>query len=121
MITNKKSKQYQLINDVLIKKDGLLTDKEGYIAVALSSLYGNIGDRFIIELSSGKNVKVIKSDEKADKDVINKCYHPDGSIVELIIDVNAAKRNYKEAILMGDFNYSDFFNGEITNIKKILY
>lgn len=120
-ISDKKSKQYKLIQNALIKrKDGLLVDKDGFIAVALSSRYGDIGDRFIIELSSGNEVKVIKADEKADRDVIYKCYHPDGSVVELIIDTKKASVAYKEAILMGDFNYSNFFNGKIVDIRKVI-
>ena len=74
-ITNKSSSQYKIIQTLDKSSDGLLRDKEGYIAVALGSKYGDIGDKFIVKLSTGKEVKVIKADEKSDKDTINGCFH----------------------------------------------
>ena len=119
-ITNKLSKQYKIIQTLDKCSDGLLRDKEGYIAVALGSKYGDIGDRFIIRLSTGKEVKVIKADEKSDKDTINGCFHKsDGSMIEVIVQNGVFEKTYKLASIMGDFNYSDVFNGVIVKIYKI--
>ena len=120
-MTDKTSSSYKLIQKLTKSKDGLLRDKDGYIAVALGNYYGKVGDRFIIKLSTNKEVKVIKSDTKANKDTTNKCYHnSDGSMVELIVDNNRIKTYYPMAYKMGNFNYSDIFNGEITQVYKVL-
>lgn len=122
MITNKASKQYDLVHNKLIKSDdGLLRDEDGYIAVALGSHYGNIGDRFIIKFRNSKSVNVIKADEKDDKDTVKGCYHKsDGSIIEVIVDTKKINNFYPEARIMGDFNYSDLFNGEIKEVYKVI-
>lgn len=121
MITNKQSKQYKLIQKLQKSSDGLLRDKDGYIAVALGSKYGNIGDRFIIKLSTNKEVRVIKADEKADKDTVNGCYHKtDNSMIEVIVQKELFEKSYKEASIMGDLNYSDLFNGSIIKIYKVI-
>ena len=119
-VTNKHSKQYKLIKALNICNDGLLRDKEGYIAVALGSRYGEVGDKFIIKLSTGKDIKVIKADEKSDKDTVNGCFHKtDGSMIEVIVKCGVFEKTYKEASIMGDFNYSDLFNGSIVKIFKV--
>lgn len=120
-ITDKTSKQYQLIKKLNKCTDGLLRDEEGYIAVALGSQYGNIGDRFIVKLSTGKEVRVIKADEKADEDTVNGCYHKvDKSMIEIIVIKGVFEKYYNKAAIMGDFNYSDIFNGSIIEIYKVV-
>lgn len=121
-ITDTTSSQYKLINtdQIKIRNDGLLSDANEFIGVALGSKYGEIGDKFVIELDTGKTVKVIKIDEKSDNDTINKCHHPDGSMVELVIDTDLAKQSYYNAIRDGDFNSADFFNGKVVGILKII-
>ena len=71
-------------------------------------------------ISSNNNNYVIKADEKQEDQLVNNCYHPDGSIVEVICDISRIGKNFNEAKVMGDFNYSDLFNGEIINIEKII-
>lgn len=121
-ITNKNSKQYKLISNkvITVSDDGLLRNSKGSIAVALSSRYGNIGDEFLLTFENGKRIYVIKADEKQEDQLVNNCYHPDGSIVEVICDISRIGKNFNEAKVMGDFNYSDLFNGEIINIEKII-
>lgn len=124
-ITDKTSPQYQLINEsglIFIGEDGLLYSNDGYIGVALGSNYGQIGDKFIIQFDNKRELKVIKLDEKADKDTVNGCYHrSDNSMVEVLVDKDVAAKAYPLAInVWGDFNYSDKFNGEITNVLKVI-
>lgn len=123
-ITNKSSKQYDLIfkkKEIKVSNDGLLRNKNGSIAVALSSRYGDVGDELIITLSTGKRLQVIKADEKAEKDLVNNCYHAcDNSMIEVLVDVNEFGKHYHAAKVMGDFNYSDLMNGSIVKIEKIL-
>lgn len=124
-ITDETSPQYKLINQsglIHIGEDGLLYTDDGYVGVALGSKYGTIGDKFIIEFDNKRELKVIKLDEKADKDTVNGCYHKsDNSMVEVLVNRDLAASNYPLAInVLGDFNYSDKFNGEITNVLKVV-
>lgn len=123
-ITSKISSQYKYIHSekVTVCEDGLLRDNEGYIGVALGSYYGStIGDRYIIHLSTGKTVKCILLDQKADRetDTTNSYHLHDGSLVELVIDTNKCKVSYGMAIKMGNFDYADFFKGEIVEVEKV--
>lgn len=120
-ITNKKSKQYDLVNNKLIKgNDGLFRDNNGYIAVALGSYYGNVGDRFLIKFNDGRKVKVIKADEKSDRDTVNGCYHKtDGSMIEIIVDMQKMNNEYSKVLKTGNFNYSKLFHGYIKEIYQI--
>lgn len=120
-ITDRDSKQYKMIHSSNIRlcEDGLLRTPDGYIGVALASKYGKVGDKFIMQLSTGKLVKVIKLDEKANRHTTDGCYTThDHSIAEMIIDVNKARKSYRKAITMGDFNYSDFFNGTVIDVYQ---
>lgn len=124
-ITDKSSPQYKLIFEsrlINVSEDGLLYSEDGYVGVALGSKYGNIGDKFILEFDNERELKVIKLDEKADKDTVDGCYHrSDNSVVEVLVDVDKASKSYPLAVnVWGNFNYSDKFNGEITNVLKVV-
>lgn len=119
-ITNKSSPQYKLIYGGSIKvcSDGLLRDGE-YIGVALGSKFGNVGDKFVITLDTGKQFKVIMVELKDDNDTIDKCHHKsDGSLVEFVIDVNLTKQHYPMAITMGNFDYIEQFNGNVVKVER---
>lgn len=123
-ITNKSSAQYKFIHSDKIKvcSDGLLRDKDGYIGVAFGSYYQDkIGDRFIVTFEDGKKQKFVAVDQKADKDTINCANHKtDGSMIEFVIDISKAKKTYKTAICMGNFDYADDFSGNIIKIEKVV-
>lgn len=121
-ITSKNSIQYKLIQNgtIHVGNDGLLYCGE-YVSVALGSRFGNVGDKFIITLDTGKAFKAIKGDEKANKDTANNCHHlSDGSLVEFIVDTQLAKQSYHNCIRDGDFNSSEKFNGHIIKIEKVI-
>ena len=90
MTTVVDSRQYQFIHNFLTvdKKTGFLYDEDGFIAVALGSYYGEIGDRYYFTLESGIVLPLVKAEEKADEDTdAMGCYHTlDGSVVEFVID-----------------------------------
>lgn len=123
-VTDKSSAQYKLMhsNKITVCSDGLLRDKDGFIAIALGSYYSTkIGERFIITFENGNKIKVITCDAKADKDTINGANHKtDGSMIEMIIDVNKAKKYYPMGIKMGDFNHEEGFQGNIIKIVKVV-
>ncbi len=121
MITDFTSKQYQFIQSNMgIGADGLLYSQDGFIGVALGSYYGEIGDRFILTFDDYRQIRVIKIESKADEHTINGCSQfIDGSMIELVIDINKAQSAYDKAILMGDFNYSALFNGRIIDVEYL--
>ena len=118
-ITDTTSKQYKLIESGIFNtSSGLLITDDGYIAVALGSKFGGIGDKFRITLDNGTTFLAIKTDEKSDRHTINNCHHADdGSLVEFVVDVKNLKVENKLAYVMGDISYVEGFNGKVTSIE----
>lgn len=127
-ITNKSSKQYKLIHseNIFVNKKGFLQTNDGFIGVAMGSYFGDIGSKFIIELSTGKQIKVIKVERKADihTDFRNFAGSDNLDIIEFVVDtkkqfmLNNIGNN--KFIFNGNFNNCNMFNGKIISIKKIL-
>ena len=128
MVTCVSSRQYQFIQSSLTvdKKTGFLYDSEGFIAVALGSYFGEIGDRYYFTLESGIVLPVVKTDEKADVDTDSSgCYHTiDGSVIEFVIDDDYAKAYFSSPsnglVLDGNYNNYSLFNGPIAKVEKVL-
>ena len=128
MTTVVDSRQYQFIHNHLTvdRKTGFLYDEEGFIAVALGSFYGEIGDRYYFTLESGIVLPLVKSEEKADVDTdYSGCYHlSDGSMVEFVIDDDYAKAyfgtNSNGYVLDGNYNNYSLFNGSFVKVEKVL-
>lgn len=98
MITSKTSKQYQLIHNsgqISVQNDGLLVSEDGFIGVALGSYWGEVGTKYKFILSSGQELKVIKVDEKDDRDTYYGCVHKDDtSVIEFVIQSDSFLANY---------------------------
>lgn len=128
MTTVVNSRQYQFIHNELIidKKTGFLYDKDGFIAVALGSYYGEIGDRYYFTLESGVILPLVKAEEKADEDTDgNGCYHlADLSVMEFVIDDEYALdyfgRRSNNLVLDGNYNNYYLFSGDIVKVEKVL-
>ena len=122
------SRQYQFLNYecTVDKKTGFLYDKDGFIAVALVSYYGEIGDRFYFTLDSGIVLPLVKGEEKADEDTdAFGCYHTiDGSVIEFVIhDEYAADffgANGNGYVLNGNYNNYSLFEGSIAKVERVL-
>lgn len=121
-ITNKKSKQYQFIHaNMTVDERGYLVDNEGYIGVALGSYFGEIGTKYIFTLDTGKQIKVVKVEAKADNHTINGCYQKwDGSVIEFVIDSNAFEKSSNGYVYNGNFNNIPEFKGKIIKIEKVV-
>lgn len=124
-ITDVTSPQYALIQTMHPNEKGMYVTDDGYIGVALGSVYGAIGTKYEITLDTGIVLNVIKLDEKADKDTVSGCYHAsDGSMIEFVIDVQKAMQYYgtisNEYILNGNFNNHSDYEGNIVSMKKII-
>lgn len=128
MTTLRSSRQYQFLNYecTVDKKTGFLYDDEGFIAVALGSYYGEIGDRFYFTLDTGIVLPLVKGEEKDDGDTDStNCYHTlDGSVIEFVIhDEYAADyfgANGNGYVLNGNYNNYSLFEGSIAKVEKVL-
>lgn len=123
-ITLTSSAQYQYIQNHMEIKDGLLYSEDGYIGVALGSWWGDIGDKWIIELDTGITLKVVKVDEKADRHVNDGCQHKkDNSVIEFVIDTDTVPSDWwggNGYVFNGNFNNSNLFKGNIHKVKRPL-
>lgn len=120
-ITSETSLQHKFIEENMEVRNGLWFDREGYIGVALGSWFGEIGSRWVFELSSGELIYAVKIDEKDDKHTINGCEHKlDGSVIEFVIDTESSPYWIGEngLILNGNFNNLEYFEGTIESIRK---
>lgn len=121
-ITNKSSKQWQFIHNSgqINIVNGYLMSGE-YIGVALGSYFGEIGSRFIFTLEDGKEIKVIKVEEKADAHTINGCQQKwDNSVIEFVIDSDYFPKANNGYVYSGNFNNLEQFKGKIIKIEKII-
>lgn len=124
-ITDKNSMQYKLLADdsIQINAQGHYSyydESTGvdFLGIALSSLYGNVGDRFKITTSDGHIIYGIKMDEKADEQV-DKCgVHPDGSLIEFVVDEYSILNNGYYDGFTGGFQKYEGFQGSIVSIER---
>ena len=128
MTTVVSSRQYQFIHNycTIDRKTGFLYDEEGFIAVALGSYYGEIGDRYYFTLETGIVLPLVKAEEKADEDTNSSgCYHvEDGSVIEFVIDSDYARNCFSTysngLVLDGNYNNYSLFSGSIVKVEKVL-
>lgn len=119
-ITNTRSEQYAMQQQAYTDSAGLRRYKTGEYMIALGSYYGEVGDRFVITLDSGKTFHAVMGDLKADRhtDASNR-YTPmeDGmrNVVEFIVDVDELPDTTRQ---MGDISY-DGFGGSVERIERM--
>ena len=121
------SSQYQFMhNHCVVDKTGFLLDEDDFIAVALGSYYGGIGDRFYFTLDNGVVLPLVKAEEKADVDTDARgCYHTvDNSVIEFVIDSDKAGNYFgvygNGYVLSGNYNNYPLFNGNIVKVERVL-
>ena len=121
------SSQYQFMhNHCVVDKTGFLLDEDNFIAVALGSYYGGIGDRFYFTLDNGVVLPLVKAEEKADVDTDARgCYHTvDNSVIEFVIDSDKAGNYFgvygNGYVLSGNYNNYPLFNGNIVKVERVL-
>lgn len=115
-ITDTSSPQWNIQQQAYTDKNGIRKIKDRY-CIALGSAYGNtIGDKYIVELNSGEQLKCTLADQKADCDT-NAEHTADmnGAVLEFIVDVNYLPSNVKK---MGDVSYISGMKGEVKKIYK---
>ena len=117
-LLSKPSKQGQLQQQAYTGETGIRMVDDYYCA-ALGTYYdGNIGDKFLVTLSSGKQFKMILCDVKADHhtDAKHQYTKVNGCVIEFYVDYGVLSSYVKR---MGNISYIDGFEGEITCIQKI--
>lgn len=127
MTTVKSSPQYIYLNEkcTVDQDTGFLYDEDGFIAVALGSFYGDIGDRFYFTLDSGVVLPLVKAESKADKDTDDfGCSHlTDNSVIEFVIDAKIARNYFYSSgnglVLNGNYNNYSVFKGKIVKVEKV--
>lgn len=128
MTTAVASRQYQFIHNCLTvdKETGFLYDEDGFIAVALGSYFGVVGDRYYFTLDSGVVIPVVKAEYKADEHTdYSGCYQIyDKSIIEFVVDSDYAAACFGDRgnglVLNGNYNNYSLFEGDIVKIEKVL-
>lgn len=107
MITDTTSKQWSLQKQAYTQNGFRQIDK--YTLVAISSMYGNVGDTLTITFEDNQVLEIIIGDIKANTD----CEHPDGSMIEFIVDTETMDPGIRNS-----GNYNDLFKGSIKSIEK---
>lgn len=117
-LLSKSSKQGQLQQQAYTGETGIRMVDDYYCA-ALGTYYdGNIGDKFLVTLSTGKQFKMILCDVKADchTDPKHQYTMVNGCMIEFYVDYDVLSSYVKR---MGNISYIDGFEGDITCIQKI--
>lgn len=107
-ITATTSDQYMYQQKALTNANGIRV-YEGHLMVAMSKTYGDIGDTFKITFEDGNFILAIIGDIKDGTE----CTHPDGSMLEFIVDPERIPEDVKAS---GDFN--KLYEGVITSIER---
>lgn len=107
-ITDTTSDQYMYQQKAITNAKGIRV-YEGHFMVAMSATYGSVGDTFKITFEDGNFILAMIGDIKAGTD----CTHPDGSMLEFIVDVDVIPEDIK---LSGNFN--KLYEGVITSIER---
>lgn len=115
-ITDQSSKAWQLLHtgNLQYKSDGTIT-RDGYLMVAMGQSYGKPGDKFSIELSTGKWLHVIIADAKANCDTAGGAgwTGTNGHILEMVIW--SAPQSARGSLCYGGLKA---YSGTIVNIYK---
>lgn len=122
MITDVTSDQYkfQQRNDVQEDYRGFLMQDNEWYAVALGGYFGDIGTKYIFTMSTGKQIKVVKGDEKAAIDTCEDNYLSyNGHILEFMINSNH-EWMHKNKITSLNFTQYEPFQGHVVKIEKII-
>jgi len=125
-ITSKSSRQYKFIEEhmTIDEETGLSYDEDGFIGVALGSVFGSIGTRYYITLDTGIILPVVKIDAKSDSHTIDGCYHAnDKSVIEFVIDRSKAEAFFgvggNGLIRNGNLNNDERLKGRIEKVELV--
>lgn len=110
--TDETSQAYQQLSKMKIENG--LYKQDIYVGIAISKYYGNIGDKFRITLSSGQVFYAIMCETKKSHELDNNYAHPDGSIIEFVVDAHTLPQQVKTK---GSLNC--IYQGSITKLERM--
>lgn len=108
-ITAKSTTQWRLQQNATTNEQGLRMLNGRYL-VAMSKTYGKAGDWIVLIVNERTQIDAIIGDIKSGTD----CTHPDGSMLEFIVDVGLLPDKVRTS---GNVNH--LFTGSITAIYKV--
>lgn len=111
-ITDKSSAAYWQIQRMHVK--GGLYKEGDYIGVAMSSFYGEVGDKLRVTLSTGEVVYVVITDTKKEEELSDNHTHPDGSLIEFVVDTETLP---EQVLSEGSLNC--IYTGSIEKIERM--
>lgn len=116
-LTDTGSPQYALQREAWTDMYGLRR-VDGFYCIALGSAYGTeIGEKYIITLSTGYEFLAVLADQKADVDTVDgHTRDRNGAVIEFIVDTNYLPADVKQ---MGDVSCVPGFAGEVTEIRRV--
>ena len=116
-ITSVSSPQYQLQQEAYTDNCGLR--RVGcFYCVAMGSAFGsNIGDKYVVILSTGKQIPVVLADQKADGDTTaDNTRDYNGAVLEFVVDTQALPDVVR---LTGDVSSIPLFGGSVKEIRRL--
>lgn len=116
-LTDTGSPQYALQREAWTDMYGLRR-VDGFYCIALGSAYGTeIGEKYIITLSTGYEFLAVLADQKADVDTVDgHTRDRNGAVIEFIVDTNYLPADVRQ---MGDVSCVPGFAGEVTEIRRV--
>ena len=121
MITNTSSNQWALLQTMNICEDGFIRDDDGFIAAALGSYFGPIGSRYVFTLEGGKELKIIKADQKQDRHTCeDNIFGLDNwDIIEFVVDSSKMPKWANGYVYGGNFNNIPEYDGDVISWEKV--
>lgn len=121
LITNVNTEQWRLLQTLTICDDGMLRDNDGYIAAALGSAFGPIGSRYVFTLEDGKELMIIKADQKQDNHTCENNIFGLGNwdIIEFIVDTDKMPIYPNGYVYGGNFDNCPEYAGDVVNWVRV--
>lgn len=115
-VTDTASTQWAIISQAVHRDDGLL-EVDGCILVALGSYWGPVGTTYRATIG-GRTVYLMKGDAKQDQHTYGGYGYEgqNGHLIEVIVDTDYLD---DMAGIMGDCNYLEALQGEITEMEVL--
>lgn len=89
-ITYVPSKQYYIQSKSITNDDGV-RELNGRLTIAMAEQYGPVGTEYDITFEDGQTIEAVIGDIKANTG----CTHPDGSLIEFIVDKNLISKDIR--------------------------
>lgn len=90
-ITYVPSRQYHIQSKSITNDDGI-RELNGRLTIAMAEQYGPVGTEYEITFEDGQTIEAVIGDIKANTG----CTHPDGSLIEFIVDKNLISKEIQK-------------------------